>query len=105
MDLEHIEQPPALVQVLPIGVVPDIERHRVVPRDEIQFVLSGVGLGDNRLHGQSFKKLWFLVGPKALTLVAYLNSNPYYYVYLLVVLIPIQALMPMPTTLNENHSH
>jgi hypothetical protein len=38
----------------------------------------------------------FLSGPKALTLVAYLNSSPYYYVVLLVVLIPIQALMPMP---------
>jgi hypothetical protein len=34
--------------------------------------------------------------PKALTLVAYLNSNPYCYVVLLFVLIPIQALMSMP---------
>ena len=33
---------------------------------------------------------------KALTLVAYLDSNPYCYVVLLFVLIPIQALIPMP---------
>ena len=50
--MQHVEQPPALVQVLAFGVVPDVQRHRVVPRDEIQFVLSCVGLGDNRFHGQ-----------------------------------------------------